>query len=481
MKLITLAGLSLASFSLQATPYNDALQTLNTAPDVVAKVMREAPTSYEYSSQFVRTSSVSYTGQTFRQILISDLKDTMNSLPRGAYTGTVLEAKNMLMSFYNYDENTTLSGAGIIDGFSEFNLKAKFVDGNRAEITEGFFYSDVQSPGKNLRDKIAGVDNSLRRGKLFGTTQAETPDALVNSYFDQYAQLAVNGKSFSVPNGALAPQTINQAHITESGVDLAQLTQKFFHSAVSYSQAARDYLATDLGPDKGLNADNTKPAKQGATYTALEHHFDEAFGYLGFARNFATYTDAQARTGGSLDTNGDGFISVKSEMNLGVSANTSRIDALAKDGLVNLSSEAIGAFLKGRELITKKPAGYLPFVVAQARVGLGAWEKTIAAVVVHYINKTTNELNEYGTVEYLFKDLAKFFSEMKGYAFGFQFNPVGMMSDSDFDKLHALLGEVPVLPNSAAADVAAYKTNLMEARELLRKTYNFSDVNVQNW
>jgi hypothetical protein len=481
MKIIALTGLSLAAFNIQATPYNDALQTLGNAPAPVAKVMNEAPASYEYNSQFVRTSSVSYTGQTFRQILISDQKGAMSSIPRGTYTGTVSDAVDMLTSYYNYDENTGLSAVGVIDGFSEFNIRAKLLDGTRAEITEGFFFSDVQSPGKNLKDKVAGIDNPLRRGKLFGTATAQTPDELIKKYFAEYAELAVNGKAFTAPNGALVDQTINLANVTESGIDYAQLTQKFLHGAVSYSQAARDYLATDLGATKGLNADNTKPAKQGASYTALEHHFDEAFGYFGFARDFSKYTDTQTRSAGSIDTNNDGFISLKKEMNLGLSANTARVDLTSKDGLVDLSSEAINAFLKGRELIVKKPAGYLPYVVAQARVGLGAWEKTIAAVVIHYINKTTSEFNEYGTIEYLFQDFAKYWSEMKGYAFAFQFNPTGMMSDADFDRMHALMGEVPVLPNAPQAQLDAYKAGLIEAREILRKTYNFSEINVQNW
>lgn len=482
MKSIAIATVLLGGLvSTQASEYQAAQNTIKNAPQAIKDVMTGASTNYNFLSQFNRASSVSYAGQIFRQILISDIKGVMASQPRGSYQGSEENAYNMLLSHYAYNENTDLTGTGVIDGLSEFKVSAKLMDGTPAEFFEGFVYADIQSPGKNLSGKIAGIDNSLRRGKLFGTMRAQTPDGLVKSYFSEFATNAVAGKAFTVPNGSFAPQTITLSNVTEYGVDLAQLTQKFLHGAVSYSQAARDYLSTDLSPKKGLNADNTKPAKQGASYTALEHHFDEAFGYFGAARDYANYSDVQTRSKRSIDTNNDGFISMLSEKTIGIAMNAAKIDYAARDGKLNFSKEAIDAFLKGRTLITQKPAGYLDYVVANARIALGAWEKTIAAVVVHYINWTIGEYDEYGQETYLFKNFVKFWSEMKGYAFAFQFNPKGIMTDAQFDELHALMGEAPVLPHSNKSDVEAYKTKLLKARDILQEVYDFSDENTQNW
>ncbi|MCR9204672.1 MAG: DUF4856 domain-containing protein [Halobacteriovoraceae bacterium] len=479
--------ISLALLALGIAPhavadvYTDALSTLSQAPAEIQKVMKEAPSNYVYFSQFNRGTSVSYTGQTFRQILIEDIKGAMTSQPAGSYVGTKDEAINMLMSYYNYDEFTNLMAPGVIDGFSEFKVSAKSLAGQKMPITEGFFYSDVQSPGKNLKDKMAGNDNPLRRGKLYGVKGYNTPEDFVNGLFNLFADRATAGKAFTVPNGNLAPQTITEGYITEDGWDLAQLTQKFFHGAVSYSQAARDYFSTDLGPSKGLNADNTQPAKQGASYTAMEHHFDEGFGYFGGSRDFLSYSDLQSRTKVSMDTNGDGFISLKSEKNMGIATNVSRMDLTAADQDLDLSKELMEALLKGRELIAKKPSGYKKYVVANAQVALTNWEKTLAAVTIHYINVTLKQYQAYGTQNYLYTNFVKFWGEMKGFALSFQFSPRSLMDDSTFDRVHALMQTKPVLPHGPKAKVDQYVNNLLGARDLIAKTYGFSQNNTVNW
>jgi hypothetical protein len=479
-KHVALTGLLLSSAAF-ANSYRQALQTLNNAPKHIQETMNSAPAKFEFEGQFGANSSVSYPGQAFRQVLIEDIKSAMTSQPRGSYPDSKAEANNMLMSYYAYDEMTALTGVGVIDGFSEFKIGGQNLQAWPLPIYEGFIYSDIQSPGKNLVAKIAGNDNSLRRGKLFGTAQAQTPDKLVLKWFDMFAQNAVEGDSFTVPNGELDPQTITQAHITENGLDLAQLTQKFFHGAVSYSQAARDYLSTELGDSKGLNADNSKPAKQGAAYTALEHHFDEAFGYFGAAQDYQSYTDLERRKKLSIDTNNDGFISVMSERNQGISTNTARIDLTAADQSLDLTNQAMGAFLKGRHLITQKPEGYLPYVVAQAQVALNAWEKTLAGVTIHYINNTIREYAEYGSTNYLYKDFVKFWGEMKGFAFAFQFNPKASMDDETFDRIHELMRDEPVLPHASKLKVSTYVADLLAARELIGRAYDFSDENVASW
>lgn len=468
------------SVSTSANSYRDAISFLENAPTEIKSVMDNAPVVYKFKSQFGPESSVAYTGQVFRQHLINDIKTTMSSTPTGAYPGTVSEAKNMLLSYYQYSENSTLTGVGVIDGFTDFKASPKSVSGQSMSIAEGFVYADIQSPGKNLYSKIAGIDNPLRRKRLYGTKMGSTPDQYLNSLFDLFADNAVNGKSFTVPNGNRPSQTISTASVTANGLDLAELTQKFIHGAVAYSQAARDYLATDLGPTKGLNADNEN-SSGGATYTAMEHHFDEAFGYFGAARDYGLYTDAQLRSKVSIDTDGDGFISALTELNTGMATNFARMDITAADQNLDLSKTAMDAFLKGRHLITEKPNDYKDYVIAQAQVALGAWERTFAAITIHYINRTLVQYDVYGSDQYLFKSFAKFWGEMKGFAFAFQFNPNATMSDETFDKIHELMGDVPVLPHADEITVDSYVLDLLNVRKLIQETYEFSDNNVQNW
>lgn len=287
--------------------------------------------------------------------------------------------------------------------------------------------------------------------------------------------------TFTVPNGALKPQVVAKAGTMPDGRDLAQLTQKFLHGAVSYSQAARDYFSIDLGDSKGLNVDNSVPAKQGKPYTAMEHHFDEAFGYFGASRDYLSYTDIESRSKRSIDTDGNGFISLKAEKNMGISTNVSRFDMTAAAGNLDMSKDVMQAFLKGRHLVTQKPADYKKYVVAQARVALGTWEKTLAAVTIHYINSSVSMAQAYGTNQYLFSNFAKFWSEMKGFAFAFQFNPNAMMTDADFDQMHALMKDSPVVPHAEPAAVKAYMADLISARNILQATYGFNSTNVEQW
>lgn len=478
---LAMLGLLAAPFAT-ADVYTDALQTIQSAPAEIKAVTDAAPEVFEFNSKFNRSSSVAYNGQVFRNLLMEDIKGAMNAWPIGGYPGTVADAKAMMLSFYEYDENNPAAGtAGIIDGFTDFLTGAVDLEGNAMSITEGFWYSDIQSPGSNLKGKIAGVDNPLRRGKLYGWQGVDTPDALMNLWFDIFAENVVNGKPFTVPNGALAPQLVDKGPFLADGIDYSQLVQKFLYGAVAYSQAARDYLSTDLGPDKGLNADNTQPQKPGVNYTAMEHFWDEGFGYFGAARDLLSYTDADARFKRSIDTNGDGAISLATEKNVGSAINAPRMDLTAADQDMDLSREMMEAFIKGRQLITKTPADYKKYAVAYAQVALTGWEKTMGGVTIHYINKTIKEYQQYGTTEYLYADFAKFWGEMKGYGLVFQFNPKALMSDADFDKIHVLMRDKPVLPHANKAQVDAYIADLVQVRNIIRDAYSFSENNAVNW
>jgi hypothetical protein len=481
--LLTLIPLSTQSVMADNNAYNNALKTIANAPAAIKSVMQSAPKTYNFTSTFdASKSSVSYTGQAFRQVLINDLYAAMTTAKVRSFKGSEEDAVKWLDSYYSYNESNRSTSASVYaDSF--FKIKAKDLNGNAADIDEGYFYGDIQSPGKNLVSKTAGEDNTLRRGKVFGlNTSAKTPKEQINLWFSEFSKnVSTNGEVFEMPNGNLAMQTVSKATVTKDGRDLAQLTQKFLHGAVSYSQAARDYFSTDLGPTKGLNADNSVPEKQGKSYTAMEHHFDEGFGYFGAARDYLSYTDLQIRTKVSRDSDKNDFISIKKEMNLGISYAAGRMDLTAVDQKLDLTNEAMTALLNGRHLITTKPTDYKKYVKANATIALGAWEKTIAGVVIHYINKTITSLDAYGTDKYLFTNTAKYWSEMKGYALAFQFNPHAIMTDTSFDTMHALMANSPVLPQTGATALTTYKADLLKARKILQNTYSFSEANVQGW
>lgn len=463
-----------------ASDYAAAIEKLNKAPASIKKTMSEAPRVYEFEG-IEGGSGVAYSGQTFRLVLINNLKKYMTSMDKGEYQGSTSQALRALNSYYDFKLEKTSSTSGVIHGESRHRVSGKTITGETLRIKEGRFYSDLTNSEKNLKDKIAGIDNDLRRGVLKGISDSSirTPDDLVKKWFSAYANSVARGDSFVVPNGSLDPQVVKAGHVSPEGLDYAQLVQKFFHGAISYSQAAMDYLSTDLGPNKGFNADNTKPYKGTSNYTALAHFFDEGFGYFGASRNFLTLNKSEVSSAAGVDFNNDEKLSINSEMQLGIAANSARVDRQAKDKRSNLKNEAITAFLKARHLITKKPVGYKDYAIANARVALGAWEKTFAAVTIIYINKVLGAYEDYGTTDFLFTNFAKFWGEMKGFGLAFQFSPTSIMKDSDFDTIHRLMKDAPVLPWKNG--VNNYKRDLRKIRDILRTTYGFSKVNSENW
>lgn len=469
--LIAIGVLSNSSFAQSS--YDNSLDIINKAPNSILSALQTAPKTYHFKGQFDQKDSVSYAGQTFRQILIEELKAFMVEQKRGNYPGSASDVEEVLMSFIDFNPKNSSQAVGAINGSSFFTMKAFNFDKTEAAITEGFLFDDIQNPGKKLLDKLAGNDNPLRRGKLYGwNNSVTTPQDLLFSFVREFSLLASEGETFVVPNGNLEPQRVDSADTTIEGRNLTELTQKFLQGAVSYSQAAEDYLSTKLGPKKGLNADNTT-LEPGTNYTTLEHFFDEAYGYFGGARDIVLYSDAQLSGGLSRDTNQDGTISLLYEKNHGLAKNFARVD-LASKGSLDLSTEVSEAFIKGRHLITSKPEGYKTYVIAHAQVALGAWEKTIGAVTAIYINNMLNMYSAYGTPNYNFKMLAKFWSEMKGFSLALQFNPEAIMSDRDFDKFHSLVSDRPALPHGSPDQVENYKQNLLEAKDLLIKVYGFN-------
>ena len=94
--------------------------------------------------------------------------------------------------------------------------------------------------------------------------------------------------------------------------------------------------------------------------------------------------------------------------------------------------------------------------------------------MVHYINELSADLD--GDLADTFTDVAKHYSEMKGFALSLQFNRLSALSDAQFVELHDLLGQAPDLD-----DVAAYQTDLIAARALIGAAYGFDAGNLIAW
>lgn len=443
---------------------------------------------YEFASKLGSDgSSVSYTGQIARHALSAEIKHYVGQLTTEYVTNNSLtgdDVKAQLMALwgdYEAVKDNTMS----------------FVPADSVQKS----FADISSSGKELSGKVAGEDAAkmykdwLVDGTFLGWTdfgtQAKTPEGLIYYYFDLLATNIDKHNSGEVLTDP-AGNPITNLYITAQGLDLNQLIQKHTLGAVMFSQGTDDYL------EQGLETDNITSQKDGTSYTALEHQFDEGFGYFGAARNYLEYSDDEiaAKDGrdefkaGYNDYSSDGQIDLASEYNWGNSTNAAKRDRGA-EVRTDFTAAAMNAFISGRKLINEAVGtaltdeqmtelkGYRDDAVAN-------WEYAIAATVVHYINDTIADLETISTGEYSAEDfatLAKHYGEMKGFALNFQFSPFSPFNaqgnEDKFAQLHTLFADAPVLTDADA--IAQYKTDLEEARELMQQVYGFNAENVSNW
>jgi hypothetical protein len=249
--------------------------------------------------------------------------------------------------------------------------------------------------------------------------------------------------------------------------------------AITFQQGADDYLDDDVS-GKGLMADHSAPV-DGKAYTALEHAWDEGFGYFGAAINYSAYTDAEIKAGDSLDIDGDALVDLKTEKNWGHSVNAAKRDVGAVVA-TDFTSDAWAGFYDGRKLIDsidgELSADEMTELQGHRNKAITAWENAVAATVIHYINDTLQDMNKFGTSDYSFSTHAKHWGELKGFALGLQFNPRSPMSDADFATFHGLVGDAPVLSTASQSDIDAYIADLVSARTLMGTAYSFDTDNL---
>lgn len=439
-------------------------------------------------------NTVSYTGQVARQVMIEDIKIAIGNMIKDPQStikdDLVLLFENTSGSLDSLDFKMTVDGYGL------------------AQTT----YGDI-SGGKNLVEKIAGNDtpySSIPAGELFGWetgigANAKAAD-LVNYLFDQLQALAIAGEDVIVDTTS-GDEAVAKPYVGANGVDYQQLVQKFLLMAVGFSQGTNDYL----GPDRDFSGE-LAPSGDNA-YSTAEHHFDEGFGYFGASRDYAELTDAEIIAVAN-DTNGDLSIDLTSEYNFGQSVNCAKRDAGATVA-TDFTKEAIEGFITGRTIVAEATAAgtltanqetALNAAITQAA---GAWEKCIASTVVHYINDLAadgGDLSKFvgGEFDSLenFHNVAKHWSEMKGFALGLQFSPYspfrneigglrmidyGNSEPATLEDVLSWMGDAPVvshdgvLAEASQQNIDDYRAALMKARSVLQAAYGFATENVENW
>lgn len=396
----------------------------------------ETPTEFVFESRFEEhagESSVSYSGQVVRNLLVNDIKSLIASNVGGGNTATI----NSMMA--NDDPNLA-----IYTGSSLNTLQTK--------------YHDIST--SQLNDRLAAV------------TSYTDPGYGANAQ-DMITGWVAESELYSVRPG---------------GLDLGQMTQKVMWGAIAYWQGTSKYMS------KIPNDDNTM-SDDGDPYTAMEHHWDESFGYFGAARDYNTgYSDdTDRKTDPYNDSNGDGLIDFKTEYNMGwavTAAKRDLVDGVSVD--YDFTKTIFDAYLEGRTLIYNQAP--LDEILVQRDIILNTWEKVVAAVSIHYINDTMSDLEALiaaGDANLAWDNLPEsgdgykyniHWAEMRAYAHGLIYNDFKLISDADIATVFGYMGTAPAYNDGS--DFSAMQTlhdNLALAKPILQAAYGFSDAHMANW
>ena len=395
------------------------------------------PEAYTFDSRFQDgKSSVSYSGQVVRNLLVQDLKIFIGRLGKSGATAASLQD---LLNFYEHDD--------------AYGLRSLTTVGSKSIVQTA--YSELSS-GKNLVGKISS-DVVIGSG-------GKTADDLIREWFNIIVANSQDPTKLGTP----------AVYTTDAGLDLSQMINKVLLGAVTYAQSTSKYLGLLLDKDNTVARNGTD------AYTAMEHYWDESFGYYGAARDYARYSDDQLAGGAedySFDSNGDGSIDLKSEYNFGISRNAGKRD---KGGTgVDFTKEIFDAYLAGRTEIHNQ--GTVGRISVHRQTVAEGMEKVIAATVVHYINDTLSDMADIGTADENIVNHNKHWAEMKAFTIALQYNTFGQITSADLERLHALMGEAPNYDAPGTSAYDANVANLNAAKAVMQTVYGFSSANMAGW
>ncbi len=390
------------------------------------------PATYTFNSRFADgVSSVSYSGQVVRNLLINDIKTQM-----GTDAGTKNPATLVSMMANDNADRAILSASGMT------TVQTK--------------YHDIST--SHLNDRLTAVASYTIPG------------------YDANAGALVNG---------WVQETVANGKTRATGIRLDQMTQKTLWGAISYWQATSKYMSKIPGDDNTV-------AVEGKSYTAMEHHWDESFGYFGAALDYNTgYTDDNDRKSSPyFDSNSDGKIDFKTEYNVGWAVTAAKRDLCTGcDAGLDFTKTIFDAYIKGRTMIVNQEP--LAQILEQRDLIMATWEKVVAAVTIHYINDVIDDIDAIiaagdATVtpaSSATADYENHWGEMRGYANGLLYNDFKKIATDNLNRLYVVMGTVPVYPTGGSfAAMQTYQGQLKgEAKGILKASYGFSDANMDSW
>lgn len=194
------------------------------------------PETYSFTRN--NESSVSYSGQTERQEMLTEMSDYMK---KANALGTSISADTLQAMYKNE-------------------------------------YGFTGSYEKNLFSKTFAADQDFFLNQM--TEMALASQSLTNAL---PGKAGVLNEEYPVAGTSASSGYL----VNANGLEYRQLIVKGLMGAVFFNQAMEVYFGTDYMNQDGSDNQTTV---EGKNYTDMEHHFDEAFGYAGIPTNLSSAT-----------------------------------------------------------------------------------------------------------------------------------------------------------------------------------------------
>jgi hypothetical protein len=336
--------------------------------------------TYAVPTSYAEFDNVSYGGQTQR---LNQLLEMKNYFKSSLSAETALEEEKLLAMFSN--DASKAGWAGTYEDSKQIKSKT---------------FEPVQLEFENVLKSMVLASNS-------GETHSQ----------------GIAGISTSKDNA-------KKYWLNANGVDEAQVFEKGLMGAFIAYQINEVYTG-----ESKMNVDNEEvtPGKG----TKMEHHWDEAFGYLGVPLDYPSSTDNLLFWGSYANK---------------------------RNELLACNQELMNAFIAGRAAITNRNLANRDIAIANVRA---AMEKLAAANAIHYINETLEKMDDICIKGHAL-------AEAYGFTYALKFNTNKTITSSDLSEVLVNLGASETL-----ADLDFYAIDLdglNNAKNKLSSTYGLDDI-----
>ena len=338
----------------------------------------------------------------------------------------------VLPTTYSF-ENVDYSGqTARIQQLSMLEAKAKSANDGTTKVT----FDELNSIFENTSGNLAGSNKQIKdkTGPQEGGKQ-EAVDEIV-SYF--VAIDTLSGNPDNIAGGKYL--------VTANGIEPAQMIAKGLMGALLYYQATSVYLG-----DAKMSVDNTEVTE--GKGTAMQHHWDEAFGYFGAPVDYLT-TSAEDQKNATDP-------SKKAWYWAGY--------ANGRASVVDVREDIFNAFIAGRAAIGRNDIAARDAAIATIKE---KWELLAAANAVHYFNSAIEDIENNNVAAFYHH-----FSEGKAFLNTLKYNLDKTIKFEDINAINTLLGNNP---KASFEDKDATISALEEANLKLQEVFKFTDPQMSN-